>query len=1459
MFPELAQQADNARAHLQQLEAQARETTGVLDQVDAAGSRAGGGIKGFASGLMDVAGKAGMAVFGATQLVSTISNLAGALFTGNAAMEQTGVAFETMMHSAGGAKDMLAQIQKMAAATPFEFPDLAKAAQLMLAFGTNAKDVVPTLTIIGDTVSSFGGGVVMMEQIVRVLGQMHTAGKVQAQDMMQLSSLGIAGWQMIADAEGKSVAQIQAMSQAGQLLSSTVVPELLAGMDKAFGGGMQKQAATFNGMLSTISDNLKSAFRNVSMPFFVEAEAALKHLVDYTSSAGFAQTMENWKAKADDLVHGLADFVVNDGPMIISLAENTAKAVGGIADKLLLVLDTSKEIVNLVGGISNKDALPSTVKAGDGTPVTVQKPPDDGGALGGLKLDPFKLKEAYDNLVKIRDTIKEINSAPNSEQIDAYMHAIDTAYSRLYQINTDLPPSTDKVTAAQIIQEAQERRNAATAKDHADTLRTLDIAYNGVAESSRSIGHEMVSETAAVSQLAQMTKDGVAWQLAMAQARHDTSAGLREETRGIAENAQVAAQGAGQIAAAFSMVTTAARDVKSGLMGISDEMGNVAGIYATQASGFQRDASALTAARDAIIVKQQAGITVTAQEQTLLDNYPQLYGRAIGGVSDATIQEGLATGAKVALYTAQENLNTAIANGETNLQPYIDKVQVAKDLVQNAQPDSPMAKAMGDLDKTMGGVKQAVDDLVIALGILDKTNANPTVSLDDREFARKQADASGGLDALDKRPPAMPQVDMDNAAYIARKVDLDASLDGIDQRQVKAHAGLDTTDFDTGDSHVMERIGIIDGSSFWTYAKMDTSQFDMGIQHVSDSMPRSPAKEGPLSVPPNWDWMYQGIPQSAQKYAQQGAGIVAGGAVGGSMGMLPGVGGGTAGGSSGSTSIPAISSGAAAGASQYLDFVKQLLQTFATASDAMGTAVGKAKTFADDAGSAVKLMSDVLALLQSLGTMVITNGPAVQSNIANLKFITEKIVTSIGDSAQIFHEKPLNHLKVYADDADSAVKLMQDTLGFVKDLGDTVVLYGDWQARAIANLKFIAEKAVASLADCVAAAKPLPIGFKEYSDAIQQSMGALKATLDFIKVLGDDGTKIELGFGRLTEEVTYFTAASRLIVEEFSQAAALWNKDANPNIAALNADMSASIGALTATVGFLKMLSDLGKNSTVIAQDITMTLPILIADIVSIATAFQSAASTWKDKADPKIAAFAADAGASLTTLAAVPNALTAILNFGAIKKLDVPKLAAAMVKDIDLIVMAIETAKDEWIKRGHPSIIKFADDADRAVALMSNVADAMTKIAGVSYISHKQADVFDHNFRIVLGLIRSLAAEAQGYLSDALSLQQVCEAIAAAMTAAASAIQTASGTMGSSAASAGSGLSSGGSHFSGGGSSHSVTRSDSGFGNVIYLHPGKPQEPIINVYLSHTAKVGEHTLDMFVEQSLQRIMGRTG
>ena len=193
---------------------------------------------------------------GITGLSAALAGLGVIAVRSAAQMEQTEKAFTTLLKSADLAKDFLAELERFAAATPFELPGLLNASKRLLAFGFSAQQVIPILTAIGDSAAALGMGEDGINRLTTAIGQIQAKAKVSAEEMNQINETGIPAWQLLADTIGTTVPQAMDMASKGMIDGATGVQAILSGMNKQFGGMMAEQSQTINGMMSNIQDSI---------------------------------------------------------------------------------------------------------------------------------------------------------------------------------------------------------------------------------------------------------------------------------------------------------------------------------------------------------------------------------------------------------------------------------------------------------------------------------------------------------------------------------------------------------------------------------------------------------------------------------------------------------------------------------------------------------------------------------------------------------------------------------------------------------------------------------------------------------------------------------------------------------------------------------------------------------------------------------------------------------------------------------------------------------------------------------------------------------------------------------------------------------------------------------------------------------------------------------------------------
>lgn len=260
MFQQLNSDVKAMRKSLDSIDSKnVRRVADDLETVSKQSKKATSGIKGFAAKCNKMTGA--LSAIAAVQLGSVFTGMAGGILNmgiasvqAAAQMRQYEIAFQTMLKSAEAGTQMLRDLQQFAAETPFDVPGVVSAGQQLMAFGFKAEEIIPMLTNLGDAASGLGLGTEGVSRLAYALGQMQTSGKLNAQDMMQLTSAGISAWDMLAQAAGKTVAEMKDLCSKGAIDSKAAVQTIVAGMNEQFGGMMAKTSDEVAGLLANIEE-----------------------------------------------------------------------------------------------------------------------------------------------------------------------------------------------------------------------------------------------------------------------------------------------------------------------------------------------------------------------------------------------------------------------------------------------------------------------------------------------------------------------------------------------------------------------------------------------------------------------------------------------------------------------------------------------------------------------------------------------------------------------------------------------------------------------------------------------------------------------------------------------------------------------------------------------------------------------------------------------------------------------------------------------------------------------------------------------------------------------------------------------------------------------------------------------------------------------------------------------------
>lgn len=291
-------------------------------------SAIGAGLSDAGQKLADVGGKltAGFTVplVGATAAAGTF-----ALRTASAA-ETTEISFTTMLGSEEAALSMMEELADFAAHTPFELSGLQTATRQLLAYGFTAGDVIPMLTAVGDATAALGTGQAGIESVTRALGQMQTRGKVSAEEMLQLTEAGIPAWEYLARAIGTDTAGAMDAVTKGAVSANEGIQAIVSGMENDFGGMMEEQSKTVEGLFSNLSDAIEQPLMKLRESDAYERFA--DSLEDVVDSAGpFVESLLPHMESGLDAVSGVLDAATDAMDAFADMGEDGQSQLIGMA------------------------------------------------------------------------------------------------------------------------------------------------------------------------------------------------------------------------------------------------------------------------------------------------------------------------------------------------------------------------------------------------------------------------------------------------------------------------------------------------------------------------------------------------------------------------------------------------------------------------------------------------------------------------------------------------------------------------------------------------------------------------------------------------------------------------------------------------------------------------------------------------------------------------------------------------------------------------------------------------------------------------------------------------------------------------------------------------------------------------------------------------------------------------
>lgn len=235
--------------------------------------------------MMVAASVAGAAL--AVKGISTAFREARAAVGEAANRETMETAFVPLLGSAKAARERMAELADFAAHTPFQLPGIAAASRTLESLTDGALSTGDGLRLVGDAASAQNTPI---EEMAVTIGRLYSgldSGRPVGEAMQRLQELGAISPDVRAKLE-----KLQAEGKKGSEVWQVAAEELAR-----FSGGMELQSQTWNGKISTLSDNWAQVRAEFSKPIM----DALKPLLDEGIGS-----LESMAAKAREIGETIA-------------------------------------------------------------------------------------------------------------------------------------------------------------------------------------------------------------------------------------------------------------------------------------------------------------------------------------------------------------------------------------------------------------------------------------------------------------------------------------------------------------------------------------------------------------------------------------------------------------------------------------------------------------------------------------------------------------------------------------------------------------------------------------------------------------------------------------------------------------------------------------------------------------------------------------------------------------------------------------------------------------------------------------------------------------------------------------------------------------------------------------------------------------------------------------------------
>ncbi len=288
-----------------QAASQSIRTAGQVARRTSGGGGGGGGGGGFRQDSFGARLTERADIYMHMNALKNLARTANSLLEIGTSFRENSVAIEVFVGSAEKANAVMKDIRDFAIQSPYMFTDLAEEARNMMAYGVSAEQTMDLMKSLGDIA---GGNSRRFGLLAYAMSQIVSLGKLQGNELRQLTEQGFNPLKTIADKTGISMQELFEAKEKGLITSKHVIDALRIETSEGghFAGTMNRMSNELGGLMNRIRETFQTS---ILLKIYTILEEDLKNLARRTLE--YLNRLEEWIEKNPKLVKQIAETAKN--------------------------------------------------------------------------------------------------------------------------------------------------------------------------------------------------------------------------------------------------------------------------------------------------------------------------------------------------------------------------------------------------------------------------------------------------------------------------------------------------------------------------------------------------------------------------------------------------------------------------------------------------------------------------------------------------------------------------------------------------------------------------------------------------------------------------------------------------------------------------------------------------------------------------------------------------------------------------------------------------------------------------------------------------------------------------------------------------------------------------------------------------------------------------------------------